>query len=307
MTNAHAGAARPESHSGAGIAFVAVGVFCVTINDALVKHLGETYPVVQVVFFRMLFALPLIAGMAFAVAGRSALLSRRPVFHLGRGLLNAIAAFSFYLGLTHLPLAETTAIAFSAPLFVTLLAIPLLGERPGAGQWLVTLLGFVGVVLIIQPGGDAFSPAAVLPLITALSYASFMLSARFLQRDENLWTTMSYATVVPLTVSAVALPWVWQMPQAGDLPFFIGSGVFGGLGMTLITQGFRVGTASVVAPFDYTGMVWAVFFGWLFWSEIPSPLAILGGLVIAGCGIFLAWKHGRASRRSTMPETLPPP
>ena len=290
-----------------GIVLVAVGVFSLTINDAMVKHLGETYPVAQVVFFRMLCALPFVVALALLMGGPRALRINRPAFHFGRGLIFTVAAFSFYVALTLLPLAETTAIAFSAPLFVALLSAPLLGERPSPRQWLATLVGFVGILLVVQPGTAAFTVAALVPLVTAIAYALFMMSARFLRSDENLWATMAYATAVPLVCSALALPWVWQTPAAEHWPFFIGSGVFGGLGISLITQGFRVGVAAAVAPFEYTGMIWAALFGWLFWQEMPSALAIGGAAVIAATGVYLAWEHQRASRRRTLPETLPPP
>ncbi|MDZ7748087.1 MAG: EamA family transporter [Halofilum sp. (in: g-proteobacteria)] len=113
-----------------GIAFMCAGVLCLTINDVFAKWLGQFYPVPEVVFFRMLLALPLIAGVGLAFGGRRALATRRPLAHLGRGLLATCAALTFFLGLTLLPLAEVSAIAFTAPLFVTLLAVPLLGERP---------------------------------------------------------------------------------------------------------------------------------------------------------------------------------
>lgn len=302
-----ADSARPASRTGTGILLVAAGVFFMTVNDALIKHLGETYPIVQIVFFRMLFALPLVLGMAVVCAGRRALVTTRPLFHAGRGLLMTVAAFSFYLGLALLPLAEVTAIAFSAPLFVTVLAILFLGERPGSGQWMGVLAGFGGVVLIIRPGTDAFALAAFAPLLTALAYALFMLSARLMTSDERLWTTMTYATLVPLAISAALLPWSWQMPAAAHMPFIVASGLCGGLAIGLITQGFRTAAASSVAPFEYTGMVWAVIFGWLFWNEVPSGWTIVGAGVIAACGVFLAWEHQRASRRRTLPESLPPP
>ncbi len=299
--------ATAAGNTAQGILLVAVGVFSLTINDAMVKHLGETYPIAQVVFFRMLCALPFVLALALYMGGPRVLRIRRPVFHFGRGLIFTVAAFTFYLSLTLLPLAETTAIAFSGPLFVALLSLPLLGERPTPRQWLATIAGFIGVMLIVRPGSATFTLAALVPLVTALGYALFMMSARFLRSDENLWATMAYATAVPLICSALLLPWFWQPPEPAHWPFFIGSGIFGGLGISLITQGFRVGVASAVAPFEYTGMIWAACFGWFFWHEVPSALTITGGVVIAATGVFLAWEHQRASRQRRLPETLPPP
>lgn len=289
-----------------GIAFMCAGMLCLTINDAFAKWLGGFYPVVEVAFLRMLLALPLIVAAAVVFGGPGALSTRRPLAHLGRGLLATTATLSFFAGLTLLPLAEVTAIAFAAPLFVTLLAVPLLGERPGPSQWLATCAGFVGVLLVVRPGGSTFTLAALLPLGTALSYALLMLTARMLGRGETIWATMFHVTLVPLVITAAMLPWYWQPPALEHLPHFIGLGVFGGLAMTLITQGFRVGIASVVAPFDYTGLIWATLFGWLIWGEVPSSLSVLGGLVIAACGVYLAWEQARNGRRRRVSEPLDP-
>lgn len=291
----------------AGIAFMCAGVFCLTINDVFAKWLGSFYPVVEVAFLRMLFALPLIVAAAFILGGPRALATRRPLAQIGRGLLATIATLTFYLSLTLLPLAEATAIAFSAPLFVTMLAVPLLSERPGPVQWTATCIGFIGVLLIVRPGGAAFTLAALVPLGTALAYCLLMLTARMLGRRETIWATMLYATLVPLAITGVLLPWFWEAPALEHLPYFIGLGFSGGLAMTLITQGFRIGIASVVAPFDYTGLVWATAFGWIIWGEIPHGLSVLGGVVIGVCGVYLAYRQARDERRRRITEPLHPP
>lgn len=296
-----------DASPAAGIASVCAGVLCLTINDALAKSLAAHYPIIEIVFFRMLFALPLIVAAGIAIGGRRALATRRPLVHLGRGLLATGATITFFLALALLPLAEATAIAFAAPLFVTLLAIPLLGERPGAPQWIATLAGFGGVLLIVRPGTAAFTLAALVPLATALAYALLMLSARMLGRSETIWATMVYATLVPLVVSAAVLPWYWQAPALAHLPYFVAIGVFGGAAMTLITQGFRIGPASIVAPFDYTGLIWATALGWIFWHEVPSATSVLGAAVIAACGIHLAYRHAASGSRRDAPEGLQPP
>lgn len=299
--------AQADGSVGAGIACMCAGVFCLTINDAIAKWLGAFYPIDVIVFFRMLFALPVIVAVGLMVGGRRALATSKPLIHAGRGLLATGATFSFFLGLTLLPLAENTAIAFASPLFVTLIAVPLLGERPGAGAWIATIAGFGGVLLIVQPGTTAFTIGALAPLGAALFYALLMLSARMLGRRETIWATMLYATLVPLVISAALLPWFWKTPALEHLPWFMAAGVFGGAAMALITQGFRIGVASVVAPFDYTGLVWAVAFGWMFWGEIPSDMAVYGILVIVVCGIYLAYTHTARDSRRAAPEPLHPP
>jgi len=309
MSTARTDSAR-EMHAspGAGIAFMCAGVFCISINDAFAKWLGAFYPVPEVVFFRMLFALPMIVGVGLAVGGPRALATGRPLAHVGRGLLATAAVLTFFYGLTLLPLAEITAIVLTAPLFVTLLAMPLLGERPGRPQWIATCAGFGGVLLIVRPGAAAFTLAALAPFATALTYGLLMLTARMLGRRETIWATMFYATAVPLVGSAALLPWFWEPPALAHLPWFIATGFFGGLAMTLITQGFRVGIASAVAPFDYTGLVWATCIGWIVWGEIPSGVSIVGGVVIAVCGIYLAYTRARnGGRRRTAGDVPVPP
>jgi drug/metabolite transporter (DMT)-like permease len=301
--SAQAGVVGSEPRILAGIGLVLLGVTFLSMNDALAKYLGEFYPTAQVVFFRMLFALPLVVGMALFMAGTRLFRPRRPLFHFGRGALMALALFSFYFGVTLMPLAEAVAIVFAAPLFVTLLSIPLLGERPKPSQWVAALVGFCGVLLIVQPGTAAFTAAATLPLLTAMGYALFMLTARMIQRDESLWVSMTYVSLVPFVLSGSLLPWFWLQPAGEHMIFFVIMGGVGGLGITLITQGFRVATASVIAPFEYVGMIWAIGLGWLIWSEVPTSTTIAGILLIAGCGIHLAWSH---RRRRPLPTAAPP-
>lgn len=291
----------------AGIAFMCAGVFCLTINDVFAKWLGEIYPIPEVAFLRMLFALPLIVAAGLISGGPQSLATRRPVVQFGRGLLATFATLTFYLGLSLLPLAEVTAIAFTAPLFVTMIAVPLLGERPGRAQWVATGAGFLGVLLIVRPGGAAFTLAALVPLGTAAAYALLMLTARMLGRSETIWATMLYATLIPLVITGAILPWFWHTPSLAHLPHFLALGVSGGLALTLITQGFRIGVASVVAPFDYTGLVWATLFGWIVWGEVPSRLSVLGGVVIGVCGVYLAYSQARGVRQRRASEPLHPP
>lgn len=293
------------SSSSAGIAYICAGAFCLTVNDALAKYLDDFYPVVEIIFFRMLFALPLIVGAGLMAGGRRALVTRAPWLQIGRGLAAIAAPLAYINGLAVLPLAANAAISFASPLFITLLAAPLLGERPGWRQWAATLAGFSGVLCIIQPGTDVFSWGAFLPLAAALAYAALMLSARTLaNRGDTIWVTMLFATGVPLAISGLFLPRAWQTPALTHLPALVGLGVFGGGAITLITQAFRVGGASVVAPFDYTGLLWAALLGWVFWDEIPTLAAFAGMAIIVITGIYLAWRQGApsAGRSRTRPR-----
>ena len=270
-------AARDHS-AFAGIACVAGGIFFLTLSDA-------NNPL-QILFLRALIALPFVTALAIWLGGRRVLRTDHPGLHLTRGAINVVSACCFYLGLRALPLAEATAIAFAAPLFVTALSVLILKERVDGRRWLAVLAGFAGVLIIVRPGTDAFQAATLLPLTTAFLYAVMMITARGISRGEGMLTTTFYIVAGQLVCSAVALPWVWHTPA-----------LFSTLGLALITQGFRIAPASVVAPFDYTGLIWATLLGWIFWREAPDAYAYLGALFIAGSGVYIALREARGSHK----------
>jgi drug/metabolite transporter (DMT)-like permease len=292
-------AARDHS-AAAGIACVVGGIFFLTLSDANAKWLGEHYNPLQILFLRALIAMPFVTALALWLGGRRVLRTTHPGLHLTRGAINVVSACCFYLGLRALPLAEATAIAFAAPLFVTALSVLILKERVDGKRWLAVLAGFAGVLIVVRPGSATFQTATLYPLTTALLYAVMMITARGINRGEGMLTTTFYIVLGQLVCSAVALPWVWQTPAMEHLPYFFGIALFSTLGLALITQGFRIGPASVVAPFDYTGLIWATILGWIFWREAPDAFAYLGALFIAGSGVYIAVREarGKGKRRS---------
>ncbi|WP_459618513.1 DMT family transporter [Bordetella sp. 2513F-2] len=281
----------------AGIACVSAGILFLTLSDALAKWVGQHYSAIQVLFLRAAIALPVVFVVVTLLGGRRALRTRHPGLHLLRGAINIVSASCFYLGLQALPLAEATAIAFAAPLFVTALSVLVLKERVDGARWLAVGAGFAGVLVIVRPGAASFQAAALYPLATAVLYAVMMLTARAIGRAESMLTTMFYIVAGQLVCSAVAVPAFWTPPQWSDLPYFAGIALFSTLGLTLITQGFRIGPASVVAPFDYTGLLWASLLGWLVWREAPDLHDCLGAVFIAGSGLYIAWRESRPATK----------
>jgi len=277
----------------AGIACVCAGIFFLTCSDALAKWVGQYYSPIQILFLRAAIAMPVVLVLVMVLSGRRALRTGHLGLHLVRGAINIISATFFYLGLQSLPLAETTAIAFSAPLFVTALSVLVLKERVDGRRWLAVLAGFAGVLIIVRPGAASFQVAALFPLLTASLYAVMMLTARAIGAAEGMMTTMLYIVVGQLVCSAVAVPLFWTPPQWLHLPFFVGIALFSTLGLTFITQGFRIGPASVVAPFDYTGLLWASLLGWLVWRDSPDVHHSIGAAFIVGSGMYIAWRETR--------------
>lgn len=291
--------AKTASHASplAGIACVSAGILFLTCSDALAKWVGQYYSPVQILFLRAAIALPVVLVLVLALGGRPALRTHHARLHLARGALNIVSASLFYLSLQSLPLAEATAIAFSAPLFVTALSVLVLKERVDGRRWLAVGAGFAGVLIIVRPGAASFQMAALLPLATAALYAIMMLTARAIDAAESMLTTMLYIVVGQLVCSAVAVPAFWTPPAWLHLPFFAGIALFSTLGLTFITQGFRIGPASVVAPFDYTGLLWASLLGWLVWQDSPDVLDSLGAAFIVGSGLYIAWRETRSGKK----------
>lgn len=278
-----------------GILAMCLGVLCLAIGDAISKWLGEVHSPLQIIFFRTLVSLPLILLIARFNGGLRTLRTRRPGVHLLRGLIFTGTMICFMWGLTLLPLAETTAIAFAAPLFVTLLSVPLLGERVDRFTVLATLLGFVGVLVVVRPGGDSFQPGALVVVAAAVFYALTMITARRYGEREHLWAMVFYTTLVPLLVSATTLPWVWQTPAPLHWPAFLTAGCLGVGAMAGLTLAFRHAPAALAAPFDYTALLWAVLLGWGIWDEVPDLWVLLGGSLIIVSGLAIAYHERRTA------------
>ena len=278
-----------------GIGMMCVGVACLSVNDALAKALTETYSPLQVLFLRNLVALPFAVLIALAAGGREALRSHRPAAHLVRGVLWIGAAFLFFSGLKFLPLAEATALVFVAPLFITAISAMFLGEVVGWRRWLAVLAGFVGVLVIVRPGAATFQPVSLLPVATAFVYALLMLGARWVDPRESVWTLLLYLTATGALLSGLIVGFVWTPLRAGDLGLFLAIAVFGTAGMTMMTQAFRLAPAVVVAPLDYTALVWATLLGWCFWREVPGPVAYLGAAIIVSSGVVIILREAAAA------------
>ena len=279
-----------------GILAISAGAAVLTVNDAVAKLLTDRHDPVQILFLRNLVAVPIIAAAALALRGPSALRSRKPGLHALRGLLMLAGTWLYFSGLSLLPLARATALIFAAPLIITALSVPLLGERVGPWRWGAVILGFAGVLIVVQPGGAAFQAAALLPLGAALAYALLMISARWIGPEDGFWTTMLFIVLFPMLYSAPFAAAVWTPPRLADLGLFVACGICGSLGITLIGQAFRLAPASAVAPFDYTALLWATALGWAVWGDVPRGATVAGALVIVASGLLVAWREARAAR-----------
>lgn len=279
----------PHSRTRAGIVYMLCGALSLALSDSLAKWLGAYYPAVQLLFLRTTLALPVLVVVVTCLLGPAALATRNFPVHLLRGAINVIAAVCFYMGVTRLPLAYATAIAFCAPLFITAISVLVFKERVSKGGWAAVVLGFVGVLFVVQPTGDAVQWAALLPMGTAFFYALMMVSARWIRPGEHMLTTMLYIVLCQLVFTLPPLAWFWQPLQWEHALPLAGLALFSTMGLGLITQAFRIAPASIVAPFDYSCLVWATLLGLWIWHEQPTLGFYLGSGLIVLAGLYTAW------------------
>lgn len=280
----------------ASVAFFAV-------MDALVKDLGARYPTMQVMFFRSLFAFVPILFLILHGGSLKALRVNSLSGHLLRSLVGVAAMFCFFHAYARMPLADVVAISFAAPVFVVALSVPLLGETVGPRRWAAVLVGFVGVMIMIRPDAGLLTSVAVVPLLGTLFFALAMIVLRRLGRTETSASVAFTFTLACTVVSGLALPFVWVTPDLLDLAALIAVGLLGGVGQILMTAAFKHGDVAVIAPFEYTAMVWATLLGFVFWGEVPGLNIWTGVAIVMASGLFILFREanlrlprGRARR-----------
>lgn len=264
-----------------------VGVACLSTNDALAKALSEHYSPMQILFLRNFIALPVALGLVLKIHGPYGLRSATPWLHSFRGVVWVMATYLFFTSISQVGLAKSTALLLTMPLLIVAFSALFLREESTRNQKLAVILGFVGALIIIRPSAPTFEPILALPIMAAASGAVLLLSARWLDESESVWTVLFYLTAAGTVCSFLTVPFVWSPVLAKDYWLFIAISVFGTAGMTLITQAFRFSPATLIAPLDYTALVWATAYGWIFWQEKPALFTYVGAFLIVCSGIFI--------------------
>jgi drug/metabolite transporter (DMT)-like permease len=273
------------------------------IMAVLVRGVGDTVPVGQVVFFRSAFAiLPVVLIYTWRGEMRAAMRTSRPLGHLGRGTLGIAGMFSNFSALFRLPLVEATAISFVSPLITVALSALLLKERVRIYRWSAVALGFSGVLVMLVP---QFEPAryaagaaatasvvgAICALISAFCNAGTVIQTRRLTFTESTPSIVFYFSLTCTIGGLLTLPFGWVMPSPQVLVALVSVGVLGGLSHIVLTESYRFASASVLAPFDYTAMLWALVLGWIVFSELPDIYVYVGAVIVAAAGLFVIWRE----------------
>ena len=291
------GAGMSPGH-GVGIACMVAGTSVFAAMDALVKSLMADYPVLQVLFFRSAFALVPLAPLLWR-DGRAALATRRPWAHVLRSGIGMVAIACFFIAFGALPLAQVTTIAFAAPLLVTALAVPVLKEKVGIRRWAAVSAGFAGVLVIVQPASLAgMELGLAAALFGTVLYAVVMVLIRAMSDTERPVTIVGWFTLSSTAISAMAVPWFWVQPVGLDWALLAAIGIFGGIGQLLITQAVRLAPVSVVMPFDYLHLIFAITLGWVVWAEIPAASTWTGGAIIVAAGLYVLHRETRGKGKA---------
>jgi drug/metabolite transporter (DMT)-like permease len=295
-----------RDHPALGTATFVGNLVVMTLLSAAVRELvNRDYPLAEVLLFRYVFASVVFIVILLSSAGLSALATRRPLDHAIRSVSGVVSLTLFFFAITRIPIADATAIAYAAPIFITLLSIFLLGEVIGLRRWAAVIVGFVGVLLITRPQADSLDVGVLAALGSAVAGAMVAIWLRKLSSSEKSVAIGIYYNVFG---SLVCLGWVWLSgwltPRGVDAWLFIGFGLGCGLQQWLLTVSFRYAEASLLAPFEYLAMVFAAIIGFVFWGEIPTLTTWIGGAIIAASGLFIFKRRRLRMRGSTADESV---
>ncbi len=275
-----------------GIGLMCLGILMFALNDVMGKWLMATYSVGQVLLLRSAAAILILAPFALKEGIGNILRAPRPGLQLARVAFGTLETACFYWAVASLPLVSVMTYYLAAPLWVAAIAPFLLKERLGRDQLLAVLLGFAGVLCVLQPSRETLTLPAIIAIVGSLLFAGLMLSTRQL-RGTSATSLIVWQTTGALVFGAVLSPFSWVQPSWRDFALLSLLGVVAMCAHVLVAQALRLAPAAVVSPFNYTLIVWAAVFGWLFFGEWPTPMMILGAVVIVAAGLYLLWREGR--------------
>lgn len=286
---------------GKAVGWLMLGVTGGLALDLCAKQLLTTFSLLQFVLLRSLIGLGLFLVIARCLGGWRQLATRRWRWHLLRTLLASGAMFGFFYGLAKMPLVNALTLGFTAPLMLTALSAPMLGERVGIRRWLAVLAGFAGVLVVLRPGAGFLSPASLAVLASALCYAGLAITSRYLGRTESNYSLSVYVMAGPLTISGVFIflgDATWLAPGTTDWLLFSLAGACSVIAWLGLINGYRRAAPAILAPFEYTTLVGGAIAGYLFWGEVPDAWVLCGAAIIIASGLYVVYREV-AWRRTT--------
>jgi drug/metabolite transporter (DMT)-like permease len=284
-----------------GLAYMAVAILLFSAMDAAAKWLTTGYSVVEIALLSRLLSPLLSLGVALHQGGIGTLRTRHPGWHLARAAANAVTLVAFFAALIYLPLADTVAITFVSPLIMCALAVPMLKERVGPRRWIAIVIGFAGVLVITQPSGVGFGLGAALALAAALGSAFEIILTRRMSATESSHSILFWSSSLMIIAFGSVVPFAWTTPVPADLPAIAVLALSGSCAQFALVQAFRYGEVSMLAPLEYSALIWATLFGYLFWGDLPTPTVLVGVAIIVASSAYVAHREARAKGEATAP------
>lgn len=281
-------------------ALMGVAVLCFSLVDATAKWNTAGFGTWQIIFVSRL--VPMLAAFVIAYRETGNPLGFRtsfPKWHALRAVISIAMIWCFFEGLRTMPLVEAITIAFAAPLFITLLSVPMLGERIGPRRWTAVAVGFIGVLVALRPGFQPIALGPMLILVSAFSYALSMVIIRRFSGRESTHNIFFYGNIATLIVAGInAIP-EWVQPSPLDLGLMISVGVWGTMGGYAVIRAYRLGEASMLAPLEYTALIWSVIFDLVLFSLTPVLAVLIGAAIIIGANVFIAHREHQLGKAAT--------
>jgi S-adenosylmethionine uptake transporter len=309
----------------AAITSILTGMLCISVQDTVIKWVSGDYPLHEIVLGRAVVAVFLVLGIMKLEGGFHLLRTKVIKLHLTRGALLVTANMSYFLALAILPIAEAMSIFFVAPLFITALSVPFLGEKVGIRRWAAVTIGLVGVLVVIRPGTGVFEWAALLPIIGAMSYAILQIITRRMGVTERASTMAVYVQLTFIVVSAgfglvagdggfvadgdhpskqfLLRAWVWPTPVDAALIALCGTMTAGT--SYLLAQAYRLAEPTMIAPFEYVALPLVMIWGFVLWGDLPDMISLLGIALIVGGGLFVFYRESIRGSKLVVERPMP--
>jgi drug/metabolite transporter (DMT)-like permease len=297
-----------------GVGSLVLGILIFSLQDIAVKWMGGSYPVLEIVIFRTMVAMPATLFFFRMEGGKGLPVTKQYKLEFARGLFYFLSYTTYFMGLAALPLAEVAAIKFSTPLMITLLSVILLKEKVKLQRWLALIVGFIGVLIIIKPGSAGFNIGSVFILLSVLTYVFAVLVTRRLQTTDSSATMSYYGSLVYAVVAIILAPLVvavgpipnaspsivflfrsWSLPTLLDLTVMFGLGLVWAGGMFFTARAYSLALASVVAPFEYMTLPISTMWGFLLWHQFPSVATWIGAFITLASSLYTLYQGKKES------------
>ncbi|PWE50225.1 EamA/RhaT family transporter [Thioclava sp. NG1] len=286
---------------GAALGLTSMAIYAT--HDVIIKHLGQTYSPVQIVFFAALLSFPLLSVILLNDKREGSLRPVHPGWVVGRVVTTVVTGLCAFYAFSTLPLAQVYPLLFAMPLLVTVFSIPILGERVGIHRWAAVILGLIGVVIVVRPGQAELAPGHFAAMTAAVTGALASVIVRKIGSEERSVVLLLSPLLGNVIVMAILLPFVWQPLQIADLGLMAVIAMFGLTASFLQILAYRAGEAAIVAPMQYSQILWAVFYGWIIFHESVDIPTLVGAGVVILSGIYIVIRETRVSTNQPVLRT----